>query len=351
MTNHAPVVYAGPDVAVQIGVPVTLTGTVTDDGLPNPPGQVTFFWSYLGTNTGVVIPNPLSLTNTFVFSTPGDYTFQLTANDGAISSFSDVTVTVLEPTSISVTADIPDAYELGPVPGDFTLTRTGDTNELVVNLAFSGTSSNGFDFVGLTNVVVFPAGSNTLTMQVMPYLDYEIEGDASVILTVVTNIAYSVSGGPATVIIHDSPYGLWSIQNFSLEQLTHPEMSGAAGDFSHDGIPNFTKYAFNLNPLAVNPNPAFQYAFETDTNTGLKYFGVTYTRRLPPTDVAYGVFISSDLLNWYTGTNYINELSATPDANGFTETVHARTLAPYSATNNLFLQIEVWLQQVPVPSP
>ncbi len=351
VTNHAPVVYAGPDVAVQIGVPVTLTGTVTDDGLPNPPGQVTFFWSYLGTNTGVVIPNPLSLTNTFVFSTPGDYTFQLTANDGAISSFSDVTVTVLEPTSISVTADIPDAYELGPVPGDFTLTRTGDTNELVVNLAFSGTSSNGFDFVGLTNVVVFPAGSNTLTMQVMPYLDYEIEGDASVILTVVTNIAYSVSGGPATVIIHDSPYGLWSIQNFSLEQLTHPEMSGAAGDFSHDGIPNFTKYAFNLNPLAVNPNPAFQYAFETDTNTGLKYFGVTYTRRLPPTDVAYGVFISSDLLNWYTGTNYINELSATPDANGFTETVHARTLAPYSATNNLFLQIEVWLQQVPVPSP
>ena len=101
----------------------------------------------------------------------------------------------------------------------------------------------------------------------------------------------------------------------------------------------------------MNPNPAFQYAFETDTNTGLKYFGVTYTRRLPPTDVAYGVFISSDLLNWYTGTNYINELSATPDANGFTETVHARTVAPYSATNNLFLQIEVWLQQVPVPSP
>ena len=350
-TNKAPVVNAGPDVSVQIGVPVTLIGTVTDDGLPNPPAAVTFVWTYLGTNTDVVITNPASLTNTFVFSTPGDYTFRLTANDGAVSSYDDVTVTVLEPTTFSVYADIPDAYELGPVAGDFTLTRVGDTNEIAVNISFSGTASNGVDYVELTNVVVFPAGSNTITLPVMPYLDYAIEGDESVNLTILTNIAYSVTGGPATVTIHDSPYGLWSIQYFSLEQLTHPELSGPAADFSHDGIPNFTKYAFNLDPKAVNPNPAFQYAFETDTNTGLEYFGVTYTRRLPPTDVAYGVFISSDLLNWYSGTNYINELSATPDANGFTETVHARTLAPYSATNNLFLQIEVWLQQVPVPSP
>ena len=350
-TNKAPVVNAGPDVSVQIGVPVTLIGTVTDDGLPNPPAAVTFVWTYLGTNTDVVITNPASLTNTFVFSTPGDYTFRLTANDGAVSSYDDVTVTVLEPTEISVYADIYDAYELGPVAGDFTLTRVGDTNDLEVYVSFTGTASNGVDYVELTNVVEFAAGVNTVTVPVMPYLDYAIEGDESVNLTILTNIAYSVSGGPATVMIHDSPYGLWSIQYYSLEQLTHPELSGPAADFSHDGIPNFTKYAFNLDPKAVNPNPAFQYAFETDTNTGLEYFGVTYTRRLPPTDVAYGVFISSDLLNWYSGTNYINELSATPDANGFTETVHARTLAPYSATNNLFLQIEVWLQQVPVPSP
>ena len=351
VSNQAPVVDAGPDVSVQINVPVTLTGTVTDDGLPNPPGAVTFVWTYLGTNTGVVIPNPQSLTNTFTFSTPGDYTFRLTANDGAVSAYSDVTVTVLEPTTFSVYADIPDAYELGPVAGDFTLTRVGDTNEIAVNISFSGTASNGVDYLELTNVIVFPAGSNTLTLPVNPYLDYAIEGDESVNLTIVTNIAYSVSGGPATVTIHDSPYGLWSIQNFSLEQLTHPEISGPAGDYSHDSIPNFTKYAFNLDPKAVNPNPAFQYGFETDTNTQQQYFGVTYTRRLPPTDVASGVFISSDLQNWYTGSNYINEVSATPDANGLTETVHARTLAPTSLTNNLFLQIEVWLQQVPVPSP
>ena len=38
-TNHAPVVDAGTNVTVQIDVPVTLAGTVTDDGLPNPPGQ------------------------------------------------------------------------------------------------------------------------------------------------------------------------------------------------------------------------------------------------------------------------------------------------------------------------
>ena len=72
---------AGSNVTVQIGVPVTLTGTVTDDGLPNPPGLVTNYWTYLGTND-VTIPDPNSLTNTFIFTNAGDYVFRLTADDG-----------------------------------------------------------------------------------------------------------------------------------------------------------------------------------------------------------------------------------------------------------------------------
>jgi hypothetical protein len=341
-------VNAGPDVPVQINIPITLIGAVTDDGLPNPPAAVTNFWTYLGTNS-ITIPNPAGLTNTFVFATPGDYVFRLTASDGELTAFDDVTVTVLEPTIVDVSASDSEASELGPDPGEFTLTRNGETNEMTVHLLISGTASNGVDFVELTNVVTFGPGSNTITMPVLPFLDDRIEGDETVIVTIVTNIAYSVGNPEATVTIHDSPYGLWSVQHFTLEQLTFPNLSGAAADFDLDGVQNFAEYAFNLDPKVPDANPPWLWGFETNTNDGLQYLTLTYTRRLPPRDVEYGVFVSTDLLTWNTGTNYIEEFSRANDANGITETVKARAVSPFPATTNLFMNIRVWLQQVPAP--
>jgi hypothetical protein len=345
-TNHAPVVDAGSNVTAQIGVPVTLVGTVTDDGLPNPPGRVATTWSYLGTDN-ITIPDPSSLTNTFVFTAPGDYVFQLTADDGQAATFALVTVTVIEPTQVDISASIPEAAELGPVSGEFTLTRNGDTNDLTVYLAISSTASNGVDYALLPSVVTFPTGSNTVTVEVVPVLDYQIEGDEFVTVSIVSNIAYSIGNGQATVVIHDSPYGVWSIAHFTLEQLTHPELSGPGADFNHDGVPNFAEYALNRDPTGTNPMPPFAWDFETNTNNGLKHLTITYTRRLPPRDVQYGVYVSTNLLSWNTGTNYVDEFFRTNNTNGFTETVKTRALAPFPGSNNLFMNLRVWLQQVP----
>ena len=349
VTNYAPVVNAGPDVTVQIGVPVTLIGTVTDDGLPNPPGMVTYSWTYLGTND-ITIPDPTSLTNTFIFGDPGVYVFQLTASDGELTSFADVTVTVIPPTEVDITADISDAYDMGPVSGDFTLTQTGNTNDLTVYLAISGTASNGVDYVTITNAVTIPAGSNSISIPVLPILNYSIKGDQAVVVTILTNIAYYVgSSGQATVTIHDSPYGVWSIQNFTLEELTHPELSGAGADFSGDGIVNFAKYAFNLNPRVKNSNPPYAWDFETDTNDNRLHLTLTYSRILPPRVVQYGVYVSTDLLNWFTGTNYVEDFFTTNNPDGLTQTVKTRALMPFPSPTNLFMNIRVWLQQVPGP--
>jgi hypothetical protein len=350
VTNHAPVVDAGTNVTVQIGIAVTLVGTVTDDGLPNPPGFVTSTWTYLGTNS-VTIPDPASLTNTFVFTTPGDYVFRLTAFDGELTSFADVTVTVLELTTVDVSASIGDAYELGPVSGEFTFTRTGDTNELTVYLAISGIASNSVDYVTLTNAVTFAAGSNSIALPVTPFLDYAIEGDESVIVTILTNIAYSVGNAQATVTIHDSPYGQWSLPpRFSIQDLTQPELSGPGADFDHDGIVNFAEYAFNLDPKVPDAAPC-AWDFETSTNDNRLHLTLTYTRRLPPRDVEYGVYVSTNLFNWNTGTNFVEEFLHTNDLNGFTETVKTRALMPYPGPTRLFMNIRVWLQQVPAPAP
>jgi hypothetical protein len=349
VTNHAPLVNAGADVAVQIGIPVTLIGIISDDGLPNPPASVTNFWTFLGTNN-ITITNPASLTNTFTFDAPGTYIFRLTAFDGELTSFDDVIITVLEPVYVSVTASDPDASELGPDTGEFTLTRTGDTNTaLTVTLGFSGTASNAVDFVALTNSVTFPVSSNTLALSLVPILDDRIEGDESVTVTVLTNLAYVVNGSPATATIHDSPYGLWSIQKFTIEELTFPNISGAAADFEHDGVKNFAEYAFNRDPRTADGNPPYQWGFETSTNDNKLHLTLTYTRRLPPRDVEYGVFVSSNLLTWNSETNYVQEFMHTNDPNGLTETVKARALVPFPNSTKLFMNIRVWLQQVPAP--
>jgi hypothetical protein len=62
--------------------------------------------------------------------------------------------------------------------------------------------------------------------------------------------------------------------------------------------------------------------------------------------VQYGVFVSTDLLTWHTGSNYVEEFSNLPAANGLTETVKTRAVMPYPNSTNLFMNIRVWLEQV-----
>src|SRR3989338_8026575 len=51
-TNQAPSVNAGADIAVVIPASASFNGTVSDDGLPNPPATVTTTWSKVsGTGT------------------------------------------------------------------------------------------------------------------------------------------------------------------------------------------------------------------------------------------------------------------------------------------------------------
>ncbi|GEM_PF-1017535 len=339
--NLAPVVNVGSNVTVQINLPVEFDGVVSDDGQPNPPGLLTNGWSVV-TNAGPVTFTPTnSATNTFIFGATGDYVLRLISDDGQVAVFGDVDVTVTEPTDLSLSASIPDAAELGPVVGQFTLQRVGDLSvPMTVYLDISGIASNGVDYVTMSNAVVIPAGQDTLQLPVTPFLDLKTEGDESVIFTLVSNAAYTIQSGPATVTIHDSPYGQWSIANFSLEELTNPKLTGPTADFDHDGLINFAEYALNRDPKAVETNAPVATVIQVDPNDGLNHVMVTYQRRVMPTDVRYGLFVSGDMVNW--STNYVQELSATADPNGLTETVVSEVLLPYSTSTNQFINLRIW---------
>ena len=84
-SNTAPVVNAGPDQAITLPATATMAATVTDDGLPMPPG-VTYLWA---TESGPAAASFASATvedPTVTFPVAGTYVLRLTANDGALSA-------------------------------------------------------------------------------------------------------------------------------------------------------------------------------------------------------------------------------------------------------------------------
>ncbi|HET6918373.1 MAG TPA: hypothetical protein VFI46_02790 [Jiangellaceae bacterium] len=95
--NTAPVVNAGPDQTIASPTTsVSVSGTLNDDGLPNPPGTATHTWSQVNGPAAVTFGDASALTTTASgFTTAGDYTLRLTASDGELSSSDDLTVHVV----------------------------------------------------------------------------------------------------------------------------------------------------------------------------------------------------------------------------------------------------------------
>jgi len=92
--NQAPSVNAGPDQIITLPASAQLNGTVTDDGLPNPPGVVTANWTKFSGPGTVTFGNASAKVTTASFSLSGTYVLRLTANDGALSASDDVVITV-----------------------------------------------------------------------------------------------------------------------------------------------------------------------------------------------------------------------------------------------------------------
>lgn len=93
--NKAPVVNAGADQTITLPATASLQGTVTDDGLPAGTTPAVS-WSVVSGPGTVVFSSPNSLATTASFSKGGTYVLRLTANDSALLSSDDVTVTVIQ---------------------------------------------------------------------------------------------------------------------------------------------------------------------------------------------------------------------------------------------------------------
>lgn len=94
--NKAPEVEAGTPLEGAVGQALQLAGEVTDDGLPQPPGEVTSEWSVETSPQGssVIFTDDSDPATTATFSAPGDYILKLTASDGEKETSDTVSVTI-----------------------------------------------------------------------------------------------------------------------------------------------------------------------------------------------------------------------------------------------------------------
>ena len=155
--------------------------------------------SSITTNEEVIDVGGMSVTN---------ITVTTNSTPGYLDTYEHHTLTILDDdlSVVTVKATVPDAYEEGPVPGEFTFTRTGTTNRaLTVYFQVAGSASSGNDFAPLGESIVIPAGLNSVTVPVYPVDDPEQEFNETVSLTL-----YSAPGAQlgavnrATVTIHDN---------------------------------------------------------------------------------------------------------------------------------------------------
>ncbi|WP_367870726.1 tandem-95 repeat protein [Luteolibacter sp. Populi] len=98
-TNTAPVVNAGPDSSGFLSggtAQVLLSGSVTDDGLPDPLA-LTRSWSFVSGPAAVAFSSPTTASTTATFTVLGSYVLKFTASDSLLSASDQVTVTVQPP--------------------------------------------------------------------------------------------------------------------------------------------------------------------------------------------------------------------------------------------------------------
>ena len=98
--NLAPSVDAGPDQTITLpSTSTTLSGVITDDGLPA--GTVTATWRLVSGPGSATFGDPSNMATTVDFSTPGVYTLELSATDSELASADQVVVNASESDRVS----------------------------------------------------------------------------------------------------------------------------------------------------------------------------------------------------------------------------------------------------------
>ena len=272
--NTPPVVNAGTDDTVAWGYGATLDATVTDDGLPAPPGVVTTLWEQTGGPlNGASFVEATAIDTTVSFLTDGIYTLRLTADDGEWQPlpFDEVTITVAvnQAPTVSVAAVPPVTLPSGAAL-DGTVTDDGLPGP--VTTTWTKTSGLGIVTFGNMNAIDTTASFSLADTYVLRLTADDVDlGDSFAEVTVTVNPA--PANQPPTVLVAAVP------------PVTLPAAAVLDGTVTDDGLPAPPGVVTTLWEQTNGPTggATFTDANAVDTTVTFSIIG-TYTLRLTADD-------------------------------------------------------------------
>ena len=298
--NQPPVVNAGPDRSITLPPGTAqLNGSVQDDGLPLG-GVLTSTWSRVSGPGLTTFANPSSPVTTATLGATGTYVLRLTASDGELSSFDEMTVVV------SPAANQPPLVNAGP---DRTVTEDegvifegsfaddglpiGGTVTQIWGVVSGPTAPLMDDNTQLTLDVLFPEPG--LYELILIVNDGELDGFDTVLVEVLprVNQAPVVSAGPDLTV-------------------TLPGAASLLGRVQDDGLPEGSTPTVQWSRVAGTPGVVFANPNSASTTATFPGPGA-YTLRLTASD---GAFTVSDDVNVVVNPPAPNQapvVSAGPD--------------------------------------
>src|SRR5215813_1216508 len=305
-TNQPPGVNAGLDQTITLPSSANLVGTVSDDGLPNPPGAVTTTWSKVSGPGTVTFGNAAAVNTTASFSLAGSYVLRLTANDSALQASDDISVTV----NPAGSTNQPPSVSAGP---DQTITLPSSANLV-------GTVSDD----GLPN----PPGAVTTTWSKVSGPGTVTFGNAA---AVSTTASFSLSGGDVLrltandsalqasddISVTVNPAGPGnqapSVNAGPDQTITLPSSANLVGTVSDDGLPNPPRAVTTTWSKVSGPGTVtFGNANAVDTTASFSSAG-SYVLRLTANDSALQASDDISITVNPAGTSHFPSVNAGPD--------------------------------------
>jgi hypothetical protein len=119
-----------------------------------------------------------------------------TTNATLLSANSSLSNLELDILGFSVQATDPVANEETGDPGEFTVSRSGNTEEpLTIDFEVGGTATEGVDFVEIGTSITIPAGEETAVIQIVPISNNDpAEQDKTVVITLVNPVSEEAEG-------------------------------------------------------------------------------------------------------------------------------------------------------------
>ncbi len=196
--NKPPCVEAEAESPIAFGDAAGIGGFVTDDGDPDPPEEVTTFWSQVAGPAGVAIANPGAPSTTATFPDAGTYVLRLTASDGALQTTEDVSIDV-------VGLVIDDVFVSESESAVFTVSLLAAQGDPVT---VGYTTSNGTavapgDYSARSGTLSFSGTTTTRTIQVPVLADVSIEGTESFLVNLTNSSGAPLAKAQGVAIVLD----------------------------------------------------------------------------------------------------------------------------------------------------